>query len=130
MKKVIGGILITLSTLVLFTGCARTAIPNNIGGKFYMAGDDNCVRYRQLSDSRIMCINGDGQETGYRNAMSDQEMQYYMHKDAQNQAEWRDLNNQLNYNNQQMQNRNNYNMQQMMNRNNTYKFQYVNPYGY
>lgn len=68
-------------------GC--TAKPNLINGKYYMAGDSDCRRYRTVSDSdsRIMCMNSDGGETGYRDAMTDQELYMYQSNQAQIQAE-------------------------------------------
>lgn len=106
MKSITLWAMSILGVLLLFSGCAGRAIPNNIGGKYYMAGDDKCKKARRIADSRIMCINSDGKETGYRDAMTDQELQMYMHRDAQEEASSRSINNQLNYNNQQNMNRN------------------------
>lgn len=50
-----------------------------------MAGDKSCSNYRILSDSRIMCINKKGEETGYRDAMSNQQLQMYMYQQQQEQ---------------------------------------------
>lgn len=119
-------VLLSVVIMFAFFGCARTATPNNIAGKFYMAGDSNCVRYRQLSSTRILCIDTNGAETGYRDAMTDQELQMYMHnrtiaqqQSAQLNQSLQNLNNELNYNNQQM-----------LNRMNTYKVKPVGPYGF
>lgn len=65
--------------VVIFGGCSSAAL-NVINGKYYLAGDSDCVRYRQLSDSRIMCINKKGEEVGYRDAMTDQQLQVYMYE--------------------------------------------------
>lgn len=124
MKK--SSLLLTAIFVLILTGCASTAMPNNIAGKFYMAGDSNCVRYRQLTNSRIMCIDENGREVGYRDAMTDQELQMYMHnrtieqqKSAESSRSLDNLNNQLNYNNQQQ-----------LNRMNVYKVSPVSPYGF
>lgn len=74
LKAVI--IVLIIGTL---SGCFRTAMPNFYNGRYYMAGDDNCVRSRMLSNTRIMCVNSDGKETGYRDAMTDQQLQMYQH---------------------------------------------------
>lgn len=74
----------SLIAILTFAGCA--AKPNLVNGKYYMGGDSNCRKYRALSDDQIMCVNSDGQETGYRNAMSDQELQMYYYNQAEESA--------------------------------------------
>jgi len=72
--------ILTLALVTIFLGgCASTAtaIPNFINGKYYMAGDSVCTRYRMLSESRIMCLSEDGTENDYRDAMTDQQLQMY-----------------------------------------------------
>jgi hypothetical protein len=32
----------------VFNGCAGSAMPNAVNGKFYMMGDSNCARYTIL----------------------------------------------------------------------------------
>jgi hypothetical protein len=49
-----------------------------LNGHYFVAGDKNCVQYRMLSSDSIMCLDKHGKETGYRNAMTDQELQMYM----------------------------------------------------
>lgn len=44
-----------------------------------MMGDKSCRRYRPISSRRIMCHTKDGTKTGYRDAMTDQQFQMYMH---------------------------------------------------
>ena len=71
---------LSLCLLNLFCiGCA-SAVPNLIDGKYYMAGDSGCTQGRKISDNRIMCVNSDGEDTGWRDAMTDQELQMYQHK--------------------------------------------------
>jgi len=129
----VGGMVMNMRALFLsilfgmiFVGCARTAMPNNFGGKFYMSGDDNCVRARKLSDTRIMCIDANGKETGYREAMTDQEISMYQHNRMIAQQESAELSRSLDNLNNQL----NYNNQQMLNRNNVYKVRPVGPYGF
>ena len=74
----------TLLWLVIFLGGCADAAPNLIGGKYYMAGDSDCTSYRMLSESRIMCIKKDGTEMGYRDSMSDQELQMHMYRQQMN----------------------------------------------
>lgn len=125
MSKISNITISLVSASLLFSGCADPQ-PNFYNGKYYMIGDENCVKVRPLSDSRIMCANQAGQEKGYREAMTDQQISMYQHNQQikqQKQQEFdqslRNFSNQLNYNNQQM-----------MNRNNTYKVRTVGPYGY
>lgn len=100
MKK----LLLVISSLIVIlslTGCGG-ASPRALNGKYYMAGDSNCKRYRVISDDRIMCIDSDGRDTGYRNAMNNQELQMYQFNQSREDAAWQ----QVNYNNQQQANRN------------------------
>jgi hypothetical protein len=69
---------------IFLCGCA-SAMPNLVNGKYYMGGDSSCSRYRALSESRIMCIDKDGNETGYRDAMTDQQLQMYQHNQQMEQ---------------------------------------------
>lgn len=96
--------ILTVSSLIvisIFSGCA-SAMPNAINGKYYMAGDSNCARYRILSSDRIMCINSDGKETGYRDAMSDQELQMYHYNRSEESASVQRLNQTLQQTSNQM----------------------------
>jgi len=99
--------------ILSLTGCGGAA-PNAINGKYYMAGDSNCKRYRMISDDRIMCLNSDGQKTGYRNAMSDQELQMYHYNQAEESASSQRLNETLQQTSNQMR-QNAYDTQQFSN---------------
>ncbi|MGB5964490.1 MAG: hypothetical protein WBG65_03040 [Sulfurimonadaceae bacterium] len=132
MKKIMLSI-VSIAIMINFTGCSRTAMPNLVAGKYYMAGDDNCRKYRVLSSTRIMCQDANGKDMGYRDAMTNQQISMYQHnrqiaqqEAAQTQQALNNLNQQLQRQNEQM----NYNNQQMMNRNNVYKVRTVGPYGY
>lgn len=75
-KRAIGLLAVVAAAL---TACASNAELTAINGGYYLAGDSSCVRYRMLSPMRIMCINTDGQESGYRDAMSPQQLQVYLY---------------------------------------------------
>jgi hypothetical protein len=77
---------LTAVWLAIFLGGCATGSLKLIEGKYYWGGDSNCVRYRILSESRIMCENKDGIETGYRDAYTDQQLQMYMHEQQQRRS--------------------------------------------
>lgn len=129
MKKYILGFIL-MGIVLGLTGCTKTAYPNHLGGKYYMAGDDKCQTYNFVSDTQIVCYNGDNEQTVYRTAMTNQELSMYQHSlQMQQQA----MQGYLNRSSQRQQNnayQRNYNYQQSLNRNNVYKFQQVGLYGY
>ncbi|MFM0095726.1 hypothetical protein PQQ87_08940 [Paraburkholderia nemoris] len=84
----------TLSA-VLIAGCAMQAAPNYIGGNYFMAGDKNCTKYVMLSSTRIMCRNDDGDDMGYRDAMTVQDMQAYGYQQQVQAQQVQSLNAQL-----------------------------------
>jgi hypothetical protein len=51
-----------------------------------MAGDLDCQSMTQLDDSRVVCYDSSKNVTGYRNAMTDQQLQMYMHQQSMSQA--------------------------------------------
>lgn len=73
--------LLIVACILMLTGCARSASPVLYNGKYYMAGDESCALIRELSDSSVMCMDENQNDTGYRNAMTAFELQMY----AQNQ---------------------------------------------
>lgn len=83
--------------LGLLSGCSSTpsAKMTSVGGKFYMVGDSNCTYYKQRDENSILCANENKQTTGYRNALSDQELQYKMHRERIQQAESAEFNRSL-----------------------------------
>lgn len=113
MKKYFLTASLIISILIL-SGCA-SASPRAINGKYYMGGDSNCRRYRVISDDKIMCMNIDGQDMGYRNAMSDQELEMYRFNTLRSDSSSRELN----YQTQERRNRTrelDYETQQMLNK--------------
>lgn len=71
---------------VILTGCASSAAPRYIDGNYYMVGDANCRTGMAVSPTMIMCGDKSGAQTGYRNAMTAQDMQMYQMHVAQYQA--------------------------------------------
>ena len=71
---------------ILVSGCAGGAMPNFYNGKYYLAGDSNCRYMRQLEANRIMCQDASRKDIGYRDAMTDQQLQMYMHQQSMDQA--------------------------------------------
>lgn len=65
---------IKLSCVLFLSGCASTAAPNFFNGQYYMAGDDSCKNMTVLTDTRIMCKDKEGVETGYRDAMTSEQI--------------------------------------------------------
>lgn len=72
MKKLLG-----LVGLLSLNACANDPALNIVNGRYYMAGDKNCKFTRYISESQIMCLDKDGNETGYRNALTSEEAQIF-----------------------------------------------------
>lgn len=72
--------------VVALTGCA-SAMPNFYNGKYYMAGDSSCSRIRQHTEDKIMCMNSDGEETGWRAAMTDQQLEMWRYNNSMAQQQ-------------------------------------------
>lgn len=77
---------VLLTCLLTITGCATQAAPNFIGGRYYWAGDAACTKYERISSSRINCGDHTGKITGFRDAMSDQELYMYQMNMARAEA--------------------------------------------
>ena len=56
---------------ILFAGCASSPAPNYINGKYYMAGDDNCIQGRTNSQGDLVCRNSKGLRTEIRRPISE-----------------------------------------------------------
>lgn len=83
MKK---NILFCIIILLGLSGCSHTSRATQakltaVDGKFYMIGDSNCTYYKKRDDHSIDCADNNQLFTGYRNALSDQELQYVMHRE-------------------------------------------------
>ena len=76
----------------IVSGCATSPAPNLFNGNYYMVGDSNCVQGRSVTSTRIMCIDKNGKETGYRDAMTREQIQMYQYQAAQRQMQMEQLN--------------------------------------
>ena len=72
-------VILLTSFAVILGGCS-SAEPYLVNGKYYVMGDKNCARYKLIYDGRIMCYNKNDEQIGYRDAMTDQELQMYMYE--------------------------------------------------
>ncbi|HEX8595921.1 MAG TPA: hypothetical protein VF682_21980 [Pseudomonas sp.] len=88
---------------VVIGGCASEAAPNYYNGGYYMAGDPSCVQMSPLTASRIKCYDSDGVVTGYREAMSSQDIQMYQYGQAQQTQQMQQLNQSMQQTNQSIQ---------------------------
>lgn len=85
-------VIIALIGSVALSGCATTAAPYLFAGNYYLGGDKPCKTWRAVSDRRIMCFDKAGKQSGYRDAMTSQQLQMWQHQAAQNQMQMQELN--------------------------------------
>ena len=78
------GMLVLFSTLI--AGCS-TPGPQLLRGSYYWTGDSSCESSSYRTDTSINCYNSDEEATGYRNAMTNQEMQAYKYEQQRKQQE-------------------------------------------
>lgn len=116
---------LALFVVSLLSGCAKTAAPNYFNGNYYMAGDETCTHFRQIDYGRIMCMNDDFVETGFRDAMSSGDMQIYQNMQANQQVQMAQLNQQLQQTGQSFQNSG----QQILQQSQSYSAPQVQSYG-
>lgn len=70
--------LFLVSLSIFIFGCAATKpAPNYINGYYYMAGDAQCTKGRVVAYKKIACVDKNGNETGYRYAMSKEDVQLW-----------------------------------------------------
>ncbi|AAW61588.1 Hypothetical protein GOX1850 [Gluconobacter oxydans 621H] len=65
---------------LLTSGCAQKPVPVMIGDKYYLAGDNLCVKYKILPDDSISCLSKWDKVTGSRYAMTDRQVSDYIKK--------------------------------------------------
>ncbi|HKK96815.1 MAG TPA: hypothetical protein VJ928_01450 [Marivita sp.] len=69
--------------MIAVAGCStetvQMAAPFHFAGKYYMAGDEACSHITQISESRVLCKSSGGKPTGYRDAMTTQQLGMYQH---------------------------------------------------
>ena len=69
---------LVLGAILLAAGCqTQSAHLASINGRFFLGGDKDCVRYGLVKPNTIVCGNAEGKITGYRNALTDQELYVY-----------------------------------------------------
>ncbi len=100
----------------LVFGCATPAAPNFFNGQYYMAGDTSCKSIRPLSETRVMCIDEDGIETGYRDAMTVQQIAMWSQRQAIEAQEMANIRQSIRQNNQALAQQ----TQQVLNQNQQY----------
>ena len=66
---------------ILITGCVSG--PQFIRGHYYMTGDSDCRYSSRRTDTSINCYNSDKELTGYRDAMTDQQLQMHRHHERE-----------------------------------------------
>ena len=81
-------LILLLGTLLGLSSCGLTPGPRYFNGNYYWI-DSNCVEVRPLTATSIECRNSDKEETGYRNAMTNQEMQAYKYQQQRKRQELR-----------------------------------------
>ena len=81
IKKLFKTIALTtvLAATTIISGCASVATPSFYNGNYYMAGDESCARISVKALYTINCFKADGTPTGYRRAMTQQQLDMYMH---------------------------------------------------
>jgi len=86
-----------ITSIFMIAGCSSNAYPTLYAGKYYMMGDSDCKYvYRQVSNTRIICMDGNKNNTGYRDAMTyDDILMYKSQVDLYN-AQMTSLSNTLN----------------------------------
>lgn len=78
--------LLLLATLAL-AGCETTAEPKPVNGNYYLTGDSNCKYTSQVGPTTILCYDAQQKATGYRNAMTPQDMAMWQMQQAQHNAQ-------------------------------------------
>ncbi|HAU5801587.1 TPA: hypothetical protein JD404_16420 [Citrobacter freundii] len=91
-----------------------------------MGGDESCTNYRTIDYARIMCLNDDGVETGYRDAMTPEQIQMYQSMQINQQIQMAQLNQQLQQTGQTFQNSG----QQILQQSQSYQAPQVQSYSY
>ncbi|HCM9545913.1 TPA: hypothetical protein N5O22_003014 [Enterobacter hormaechei subsp. xiangfangensis] len=118
--------LVLLAMVCSLSGCTKQAVPNYYNGNYYMAGDESCTYIKEIGYGRVMCSNDDGIETGYRDAMTQEQMQMYQSMQINQQIQMAQLNQQLQQTGQTFQNSG----QQILQQSQSYQAPQVQSYSY
>ncbi len=87
--------LIAAACVLLASGCATVATPSLLGQHYYMMGDSKCLQGRFLSDTRMMCLDKNGKDTGYRDGMTYEQLQRYQAQALNQQIQMQQFTQQL-----------------------------------
>ena len=83
--KIMKVVIICIAALQCSCSMFYSARPTYANGSYYMAGDAACRAYSVIDSRTIYCLNDDGERTGRRSALTDQQLQMYRHN--QNMAQ-------------------------------------------
>lgn len=74
------------------SGCSGSSpAPYFLAGQYYLAGDKDCKSLNEDSPNRVVCYDKKGNLTGYRYAMTPQEMQFWLQQAAASSAQTQQL---------------------------------------
>jgi len=105
MIKIVGSILL-FGFLINLSGCSSSARPQFIRGGYFLTGDDDCWSSSRRTYNTINCYNKKDELVGYREEMTDEELQEYRHKETQKAQPKQNYNNQTSDYNYQIPNYN------------------------
>lgn len=80
---------VSMIFLILACGCASQAEPRFYYGNFFLVGDEHCQSVRKISETRIMCIDKHGNDMGYREAMTIEDINNWDQQQALAASEFR-----------------------------------------
>lgn len=89
--------------LLVMSGCSSNAYPQFYAGKYYMMGDESCQFVRPLSETRVMCMDEDKNEMGYRDALTYEQLSMYQAQVELSRVQMESLSQTLNDVNQSLQ---------------------------
>jgi hypothetical protein len=102
IRLITGGTVLGIATLL--AACAQHARPQLFQGDYYMVGDTNCTQYRFVFPTRIECMTRENVATGYRDAMTPEQLQMYQIQASEQRAQRQELNQQIRQTGQMFQN--------------------------
>lgn len=85
-------LLILVASTLAVSGCVGGPAPNFYNGRYYLAGDRSCRTMQAVSESRIHCRDKNGNLTGYRDALTDQQLQMWRFQAANQAAQLQQIN--------------------------------------
>ncbi|WP_218240434.1 hypothetical protein [Comamonas fluminis] len=89
--------LIGISAIAMaILGCSSSPRAHNIGGNYFMVGDENCKKWSVVSSQQIVCYTSEEEVTSSRYAMTPQDIQSYGANAASQSQQMSNLGAQLN----------------------------------